>query len=125
MKNEIENEMKNSNKTEKEKEELRSIMRAISPRNVKNMVERMKTGDIEDESEDKEFKIRMDTLDDKIKISLNQKSENFIKIKDRDDDKKYHRKLIKKNQTVGDIKKHNLRNTKTLDQRKQYKIKYL
>lgn len=43
MRKELESEMNKSNKTDKEKEELRKIVKAISPRNVNEMVRKMKT----------------------------------------------------------------------------------
>lgn len=65
MKKQLESEMNNSNKTEKEKEELRRIVRAISPRNVKDMVKKMKT-EIEHMPVNPEFKrgLRMKTMND-------------------------------------------------------------
>lgn len=77
MKEQLENDMNNSNKTEREKEEIRRIVRAISPRNVKNMVERMKT-EVDKEEKEGNFKIRMNTIDDGLLFPVNTKN-NLLK----------------------------------------------
>lgn len=78
MKQQLENEMNDGSKTDKEKEELQRIVRAISPRNIQNMVEKQETRN-EKPKKNKQFTLRMKSMQGEKEIKDSMKKNNTVK----------------------------------------------